>query len=583
MKRPWVIWVTFGAALAVAVLAMAWVSLTAIELDRAQAEARRLARLEENVRLALWRMDSAMSAVIAREIARPSFEYSALYRAGKSDSGLVASPLLVSDTPPGVLLYFEFQPSGEANSPQAPEGRELGLYGKKDLAEKQSAVGRATQRLNDLRVVVTRQSLLGAIDAASPTVIAREPLQPQYDYRQGSSVSEAQRWESSRSNNEYMMRQQTQGRSQQVAKEGSAKVNTYAPVRATEDLMRPVWVNGELLLARKVEIDGASRLQGCWLDWPLLRRQLLDSIGDLLPNAALEPVTTATVDSGERLLATLPVRLVPGPMPASNGGRLTPIQLALVVAWGCMLLAGAAVLALLVGALSLSERRGAFVSAVTHELRTPLTTFRMYAEMLERGMVEGEDAKRKYLRTLRSESERLSHLVDNVLSYARLEAGHAHGGLESLRLDALVERPRELLAERAAQAGMQLVVEFEPGAGAATVRASAGAVEQILFNLVDNACKYAAAADDRTIRVGARATAEGGEIRVCDHGPGIPAGEMRRLFRPFHKSARDAANSAPGVGLGLALSRRLARGMRGDLRIEPRDGGACFVLSLPRA
>jgi signal transduction histidine kinase len=146
-----------------------------------------------------------------------------------------------------------------------------------------------------------------------------------------------------------------------------------------------------------------------------------------------------------------------------------------------------------------------------------------------------------------------------------------------------VERAGGRLADRAAQAGMQLVVEpLAADAAGAVVRADASAVEQILFNLVDNACKYAASAADKRIHLVAETAAGGGRLKVCDHGPGIPDEDGRRLFRPFSKSARDAANSAPGVGLGLALSRRLAREMGGDLVLEPAADGACFVLLLPR-
>ena len=80
------------------------------------------------------------------------------------------------------------------------------------------------------------------------------------------------------------------------------------------------------------------------------------------------------------------------------------------------------------GALSLSERRGTFVSAVTHELRTPLTTFRLYTEMLDEGMVASGESQRNYMKTLRSEADRLGHLVENVLSFARLERGRATDG-----------------------------------------------------------------------------------------------------------------------------------------------------------
>jgi signal transduction histidine kinase len=100
---------------------------------------------------------------------------------------------------------------------------------------------------------------------------------------------------------------------------------------------------------------------------------------------------------------------------------------------------------------------------------------------------------------------------------------------------------------------------------------------------VDNACKYAATAEDRTIRLDA--AREGGQVllRISDYGPGIRC-DRRKLFRPFSKSARDAAHTAPGLGLGLALSRRLARRMRGDLALDgSRPSGTRFVLSIPIA
>ena len=319
--------------------------------------------------------------------------------------------------------------------------------------------------------------------------------------------------------------------------------------------MRPVWVSDTLLLARKVTVEKKCYIQGCWLDWPAVRTALLGDVKDLLGDARLEPVTAAGPQAAERLLAALPVRLVPG-----------------------------AVALVLSGAVSLSERRGAFVSAVTHELRTPLTTFQMYTEMLENDMVPEESRRKDYLSTLRTEAERLGHLVENVLAYARLERGSARGRIESVTVKDLVDRSRDVLSARATQAEMVLVVEMAEPHASSPVRADAAAVEQILFNLVDNACKYAATAEDKRIHLRVARSPAVAQLSVCDHGPGIARQEARRLFRPFRKSARDAANSAPGVGLGLALSRRLARHMRGDLTLDTTTPeGACFVLTLPLA
>ncbi len=107
------------------------------------------------------------------------------------------------------------------------------------------------------------------------------------------------------------------------------------------------------------------------------------------------------------------------------------------------------------------------------------------------------------------------------------------------------------------------------------------AVEQILFNLVDNACKYARGGADRGLELRARLDRGFVRFELADHGPGVADNERKRLFQPFRKSARDAAHSAPGVGLGLALSRRLARDMGGELSLDSgADSGACFALAL---
>jgi signal transduction histidine kinase len=115
------------------------------------------------------------------------------------------------------------------------------------------------------------------------------------------------------------------------------------------------------------------------------------------------------------------------------------------------------------------------------------------------------------------------------------------------------------------------------------LEADVAAVEQILVNLVDNACKYATRADDRRIHIALARDGAWGVIRIRDSGPGIEPHHRRKLFSDFARSAADAAGNPPGVGLGLAISRRLARQMRGDLRCDPCAAGASFTLRLPAA
>jgi signal transduction histidine kinase len=275
----------------------------------------------------------------------------------------------------------------------------------------------------------------------------------------------------------------------------------------------------------------------------------------------------------------LPARIVPGPAPVVSQGW-SPVALSLLLVCGCLIVAALAVALLLHGTLVLSERRGTFVSAVTHELRTPLTTFRLYTEMLTENMVPDESSRRSYLSTLRAEADRLSHLIENVLAFSRLERGRAADRREVVTSRELFDRLGPSLASRASQAGMELLVDRAEAP--ARLRTDVSVVGQILSNLVDNACKYAGATSDRRIHLDATVVGPILALEVRDHGPGISRQAARRLFRPFSKSASDAAQSVPGVGLGLALSRRLARVLGGDLRYDPDgQGGARFSLTLP--
>lgn len=357
---------------------------------------------------------------------------------------------------------------------------------------------------------------------------------------------------------------------------------TLASIR--EGIGKPLWIGESLVYARRVEIGGKQYVQGCLLNWPAIEMRLLAEIADRLPDAKLERMDGDPGDG--RALAMLPVKLVvpqivvPPIVEPPLATASIPVEI--IIAWGGVLLAAIAVAGLLLGVMTLSERRAAFVSAVTHELRTPLTTFRMYAEMLAEGMVPDEADRQHYLRTLQNEADRLTHLVENVLSYARVERGRPGGRVNDFHVLPLLKRIANRLDDQVSRAAMQLVVDDADASNDILAHADAAAVEQIVVNLIDNAAKYAAGGDDGRIHLQATIDTGTVEITVRDHGPGIDRKEARRLFRPFCKSAKDAAHSAPGVGLGLALSRRLASAMGGSLRLDESDSdGACFVLRLP--
>lgn len=592
MNRPAIIWIIFAVAAALVFAAMTAVSLTTLRLERTQAEAQRQAAFEEKVRLALWRMDSALAPLIIQESSRPYFTYAAFFPAERAyekmfspvagSDALLPSPLL-TQTSSNVLLHFQYGPDGVLSSPQVPAPERRALARAHTTPEQ---INQAATRLAELQQLVHPNALAMACVATLSDPIPVTALVPQVGPMQ--QVASA-----TRGAQQQMLQNQVELQARALNYAQVAKTKQYDgpsnPGTVAEGVVKPIWFGDALVLARRVSVEGRDYIQGCWLDWPRIKTWLRESVGDLLPHVDLQPMRDTALDPQARLLAALPLRLVPGSEVASpaSGVQLSwltsPIKLALTVSWLCMLLAAFAIAILLHGAISLSERRGAFVSAVTHELRTPLTTFKMYSEMLAEGMVQDEERKRHYLATLCSEANRLSHLVENVLAYARLERGSARSRIESLPLAQLIERVKPRLAQRAEQAGLRVQVDGTPEALDAVVHVDVAAVEQILFNLVDNACKYAAPdATERVIHLEALPDGKFAMLRVRDHGQGISEEGARRLFKPFSKSAHEAAHTAPGVGLGLALCRRLSRSMGGDLRLDRlANRGACFVLSLP--
>ncbi len=353
------------------------------------------------------------------------------------------------------------------------------------------------------------------------------------------------------------------------------------PGLEVESAFETQWMGGDLVLLRRVRRGDARWLQGTWLDWPVLRSLLLTRIAVVVPASRLEPVGERDETDPGRRLALLPARLVPGPMPETEPRDWTPVRLSLAAAWLAAVLGLVGVGGLLKASVTLSQRRADFVSAVTHELRTPLTTFRLYTDLLLDGAVPAGE-RPSYLATLRQEADRLAHLIENVLAFSRLERRRTEMRIETLTLADLLERAAPRLAERAAQAGLELRKEIAPELEGERVRVDAASAEQILFNLVDNAAKYAAHSARPTLELSAALRGRHAVLRLHDHGPGIAPRERRRIFRPFHRSAAKAAGSAPGVGLGLALSRRLARRMGGDLRLAGSADGASFELWLRR-
>jgi signal transduction histidine kinase len=659
--RPWQIWFLYFVGLAGLAGALSWLTVKALELDRAESLARRQAELEEDITAALWRMDSVLTPLLAEEAARPYQVYRAVYASAEANTKAATrrelSPLLLQP-PPHAVLHFEMAANGQISSPQCPTGDDrawaiqnganpeaIAAFSAR-LTELHAAVafpallvqcsppqpadsapsgtipgGEARQQLTqgfgsqsifnpyedsvqqqlkNLNAPPSQQAGSQPLPSATNTPFQTEDLQrteqrpaggtaqqeldSNFSFGNNSVESGRASRPQSRAGNDLAKRDAAlQSYAQKAFEEQRANLKgAPALLRVVEGASRPLWMDGRLLVARRVQTGNDVVIQGCWLDWPYINDRLQVEVVDLLPAVELTAVTADGPIKISRLLASLPVQLVVPPL-APAPATWTPLRASLAVSWICLLVTAAAAALMLHSVMALSERRGAFVSAVTHELRTPLTTFRMYAEMLSAGMVPDAAQRQKYLDTLKIEADRLAHLVENVLQYARLERGRPGKRREEVSLAELLDRCRSRLADRAAQAEMKLDLELADADRNLRVATDAAAVEQILFNLVDNACKYAGQAADRRIQVSLVPGPKSVQLVVRDHGPGISAAGRKKLFQPFSKSVHEAASTAPGVGLGLALSRRLAAELGGRLELQsPPDGGAAFVLTLPR-
>jgi signal transduction histidine kinase len=222
-----------------------------------------------------------------------------------------------------------------------------------------------------------------------------------------------------------------------------------------------------------------------------------------------------------------------------------------------------------------AAERVSFVNQVSHELKTPLTNIRMYAELLEQGIPDGDTRAARHLDIIVSESQRLSRLIGNVLTFARkqndkLTLHPAEGNIDRC-IEAALDHFRAPLEAK----GVTTV--FNAGAGA-TVEFDRDAVEQILGNLFSNVEKYAASGGRMEVTSTQQGTTT--SIVVSDRGPGIPKGQEERIFAPFHRLSNKLSDGVAGTGIGLSIARDLARKHGGDLRVVPSAAGASFLLEL---
>jgi len=228
----------------------------------------------------------------------------------------------------------------------------------------------------------------------------------------------------------------------------------------------------------------------------------------------------------------------------------------------------------------LGELKSQFVSSVSHELRAPIGSLRLMAEGLASGKVSGAAAD-EFHRLMAGEGARLSSLIENVLDFARIEQGRKEYHLAETDVAALVQDAVKLMQPHAEARGLKITCECEPLPFIPKV--DAGAFQQALINLLDNAVKFTspAARSDKSdlsdlsairITLAADPSRDTWFLTVTDHGAGIPAEEHTRIFERFYRLGNELRRETTGTGIGLALVKHIVEGHGGTVRVRSELG-----------
>jgi two-component system, OmpR family, phosphate regulon sensor histidine kinase PhoR len=225
----------------------------------------------------------------------------------------------------------------------------------------------------------------------------------------------------------------------------------------------------------------------------------------------------------------------------------------------------------------LESNRQEFVANVSHELRTPLSLIKGYVETLLDGAKDNPEVQTKFLRIIEKHADRLAFLIEDLLLLSKLDSGQVVMNFQRLELAPIIDQVMEDLGSKATERRVTLVNEFPKELSA---RADGDRLQQVLFNLVDNAIKYGAA--DGRVRVGGGPVDTGVEVFVRDDGPGIPSEARDRIFERFYRVDKARSRDQGGTGLGLSIVKHIVQAHGGEVRVESELGyGTAFFFTLP--
>ena len=225
--------------------------------------------------------------------------------------------------------------------------------------------------------------------------------------------------------------------------------------------------------------------------------------------------------------------------------------------------------------LSMATMKNSLVTNVSHELRTPIAAMQVLIETLDDGRIEDPEKTKEYVTLLGDELKRLSRLVENFLSYSRMESGFSSYKKEPIEVEELLEEAVLAMGHRFD--GSECSLDVSIAEDLPSLRGDRAALVIALVNLLDNGYKYGRQGKEISLMVGAEENDLC--ISVADSGPGIPLEESKKIFERFYR-IHDEATSASGSGLGLAIVRHIVSGHGGTIAVD-EPPGATFTIRIP--
>lgn len=230
--------------------------------------------------------------------------------------------------------------------------------------------------------------------------------------------------------------------------------------------------------------------------------------------------------------------------------------------------------------LNLSKMKSYFMSTVSHEFKSPLTSIRQMAEMLVHRRVPSAERQHKYHTTILQQSERLSHLIDNILDFSKMEGGRKVFHFERADITPVVENIVDSFKEHTALQGYN--ISFSVPEPVPEVVFDSEAIEQVLHNLLDNAFKYSG--ESRDIVVQLLTKGKNVIINVKDHGIGIRKEDLDKIFSRFYRAGKELTQTVKGSGIGLTIVKQIVEAHNGTIDVESEIGkGSSISVILPIA